>query len=565
MHSPAELIQNYSKLKAERAIYERVWQQVADYIRPIRADFNVERQTGSPRNTTLFDSTGPIAADNFAGGIFGMMTNPSNRWFSLRLEDESMDDDDEVKRWLYEVETRILNSFGPQVSRFYSVLPSLYADLACFGTAVFYSEEIPGTNRINDNVRGLSECVISEDSFGDVNTVYRRFSLTGKQAVEKFGQALSDKTTKAAEKEPFGLIWFIHCVYDNEAYAGPTLDKTKRPFLSQYVEQETKHLVATGGYYEMPYHVPRWSQAAGEVYGRGLGEMVLPDVKMVNRQQETLLQAAQKIANPPLGAPDEGVIKAARTWPGGITYGAIDDQGRQLVKPLFTGGDTGITLQMIQQTQLAIKDGFYFSLMQMVGSPNMTATEFMGRQEEKLRLLGPNLGRIQGEFLSPLIVRRFGLLQRAGQLPEAPAEIQNSPLRVEYVSPLAKMQRSGEAQAVIRYLGVLGQVAQLDPSVVDTTDLDEAMRAVGDGYAVPPKIERGKDAIKELRDQRQQAQQMQQGLAAAEQGGKAAKSIAGAGKDYAQAQQATSGESGAAPIDIGKAVMALRGALKGRG
>ncbi|NJL73012.1 MAG: hypothetical protein HC888_16430 [Candidatus Competibacteraceae bacterium] len=93
---------------------------------------------------------------------------------------------------------------------------------------------------------------------------------------------------------------------------------------------------------------------------------------------------------------------------------------------------------MMEQRRNAVREGFYFSLMQMVGSPNMTATEWMGRQEEKLRLLGPNLGRIQSEFLSPLIKRRFGLLQRAEQLPPPPEEIQGSAMRIEYVSPLAR-------------------------------------------------------------------------------------------------------------------------------
>lgn len=563
--TPQELVLHWNKLKSERSQFERTWQEIADYVRPLRSEFTALRTPGDKRHTRIFDSTPLMAADSFAGGIYGMMTNPANRWFALRLQDEELNEYDPVRDWLYEVETRLLHSFGPQVSRFYSVLPSMYADLACFGTAVFYSEEIPGQGRINDNVRPLSECVIAESAYGEVDTVYRRFALTGKQAVEMFGEGLSERTARAVDKDSFALIHFIHCVYPNAEYKAEKLDQKARPFLSAYIEEETRHLVAESGYYELPYQVPRWAQAAGEVYGRGIGEQVLPDVKMLNRMDETAIKAAQKIADPPLAAPDEGVIKAARTWPGGITYGAIDQNGQQLLRPLFTGGNVGLTQEMMEQRRNAVREGFYFSLMQMVGSPNMTATEWMGRQEEKLRLLGPNLGRIQSEFLSPLIKRRFGLLQRADQLPPPPEEIQGSAMTIEYVSPLARAQMAGEAQAVQRLYQGLGMIAQIDPSVLDNVDHDQAVQILGRGWAVPAKLLRGADQIKELRAQRQQQQAMQQSLQMGAQGADVMKKVADSAKSGAQAGEAAikSGQQPAGGADVGQAIEMLRGVMRG--
>lgn len=541
--SAAELVEHWTKLKAERAQFERVWQDVSDYIRPVRSEFTTTRSPGERRNQRIFDSTPLMAASNFAGGIYGMMTNPANRWFALKLEeDEGADDIDAVQDWLYACETAILNSFGPQSSRFYSVLPALYEDLACFGTAVFYSEEQPGTNRINDNVRPLSECVIAENAWGDVDTVYRRFTLTGKQALEMFPDTLDAKTRQRAEKEPFCTIAFIHCVYPNDDYReGSDLDQKNRPFASVYLEEEARHKVDEGGYYEMPYQVPRWAQAAGEVYGRGIGEQVLPDVKMLNRMDETSIKAAQMIANPPLAAPDEGVIKAARTWPGGITYGAVDNEGRQLLKPLYTGGDVRITIEMMEQRRAAIREAFFFSLMQMVGSPTMTATEVMARQEEKLRLLGPNLGRLQSEFLSPLVERRFGLLLRAGQLPPAPEQLQGQKLRIEYVSPLARAQMAGEAQAVMRFAQALGMMAPIDPSIMDNIDNDEAAQVMGRGWAVPAKVLRAKDTREKIRNQREAQQAFERGLAMAETASKAARNTAAASKDMETAKRELEG------------------------
>ena len=42
---------------------------------------------------------------------------------------------------------------------------------------------------------------------------------------------------------------------------------------------------------------------------------------------------------------------------------------------------------------------------------NMTATEVLQRQEEKMRILGPVMGRLQSELLS-LIIRIFNIMLR---------------------------------------------------------------------------------------------------------------------------------------------------------
>ena len=534
------VVERYSQLKSNRANYESQWQDVAEYTRPIRNEFLGKKTPGDRRYQRTFDASPLLAVDNFASGIYGMMTNPANSWFDLAMDDEDLNDYEPVREWLYDTRGRILQSFGPQVSRFYSVIPMLYADLACFGTAVFYSEEQVGSSRINDTVRALSECCVDENEYGEVDTVYRKFTMGAKNAVNAFPQ-VSERVHKLADKSPYEQVSFIHCVEPDGDYRPNRIGRNSKPFLSLYVEEESKRIVREGGYEEQPYHVPRWSQAAGEIYGRGIGEMVIADVKSLNRMGETQLKVAQKTADPPLGAPDEGVIRQLRTWPGGITYGAIDAQGNQLVKPLYTGGDHRITLEIAEQRRTVIREAFYFSLMQMVGSPDMTATEWLGRQEEKLRLMGPNLGRIQSEFLSPLINRRFGLLLRAGALLPPPEEIAGRTLNVEYVSPLARAQMAGEANAVNRLYASIMPLAELDPSIMDNVDNDEAVQVLAKGFAVNPKIIRGKDERDELRGQRQQMQAMTQGMALAEQGAGALQKGGAGMKSMVEAQAGAQG------------------------
>src|SRR5262249_32263241 len=155
----------------------------------------------------------------------------------------------------------------PQVSRFYTVAPMLYADLACFGNGVFYSEQIEGTGYINDNVRPLSECVVAENALGVIDTVYRKFKMTGRQAAQQFEMKnLAEQTQKQIEQDPFCNIEFLHCVKPNDDYEGELGDKR---FNSIYVETDRRKEVKRSGYHDFPYQVPRWMQCAGESYGRG--------------------------------------------------------------------------------------------------------------------------------------------------------------------------------------------------------------------------------------------------------------------------------------------------------
>jgi hypothetical protein len=234
----------------------------------------------------------------------------------------------------------------------------------------------------------------------------------------------------------------------------------------------------------------------------------------------------------------------------------------------MSGSDTRLTLEMMEQRRQSIREGFYFSLMQMVGSPDMTATEWIGRQEEKLRLLGPNLGRIQSEFLSPLVSRRFGMLNRMMQIPPAPEELQGKKVSVDYVSPLARAQMAGEAQAVVRLYQSIEPIAGIDPTILDNINHDEALSMLAKGWAVPAPVMRAQAEVQQIRESRAQQQQMAQMAQMAQMGGAAFKNVAQGGKEMAAAenQRAQAEQAGATPQkggDMGAAIQMLRKALSG--
>ena len=75
---------------------------------------------------------------------------------------------------------------------------------------------------------------------------------------------------------------------------------------------------------------------------------------------------------------------------------------------------------MEQQRREAISQTFHVDQLLITENRNMTATEVVQRNEEKMRILGPVLGRLQSELLQPMIIRIFNIMLRNKLLPDAP-------------------------------------------------------------------------------------------------------------------------------------------------
>lgn len=145
----------------------------------------------------------------------------------------------------------------------------------------------------------------------------------------------------------------------------------------------------------------------------------------------------------------------------------------------------------------------------------MTATEVHVRVQLIRQLLGPIYGRLQAEYLQPLIERCFGLAYRAGVLPEPPESLQGRDYTIRYISPLARAQRLEEVSAIDNYVASAAQLAAVEPTVLDNINFDEAMRLRGEALGVPTAVRRPADEVRQLRQAREAAQreQMQQAQA----------------------------------------------------
>ena len=125
--------------------------------------------------------------------------------------------------------------------------------------------------------------------------------------------------------------------------------------------------------------------------------------------------------------------------------------------------------------------------------PVKTAYEWSVRVETLRKILGPVFGRLQAEFLQPLVERSFGIAWRANErsgyqlLGRPPASLMGRSFSVRYLSPLAKAQRLEDVASMDRFELSIGTTAQStgDMSILDVYDWEEAQRTRGTLLGVP--------------------------------------------------------------------------------
>ena len=514
------VMERYKTLKAQRVTWEDHWQEIADYFLPRKANITEKHTAGDKRHDQIFDGTATHALELLSSSLNGMLTNTISPWFVLKFRNQMAADNDAANEWLESCAKIMQQVFSR--SNFQQEIFELYHDLITFGTAAMFIEE-DEEDFIKFSTRHIDEVYIAENDKGRIDTIYRRFNLSARAVVQKFGTAVSQDILALEKKDPYKEVEIIHAVYPRADFNPTKKDKKNMPFESVYMEYKNGNELSVSGFKEFPFVVPRYLKASHEIYGRSPAMTALPDVKMLNEMVKTTIKAAQKQVDPPLLVPDDGFLLPVRTVPGGLNFYRSGTRDR--IEPLNIGANNPLGLNMEEQRRDAIRAVFYVNQLMMQQGPQMTATEVIQRNEEKMRLLGPVLGRLQSELLKPLIDRVFNILLRNNQLPPAPEFLSGQDIEIEYVSPLAKAQKSTELQSIMRAIEILGSMANVAP-VFDYVNFDNLVKHLADIVGVPQKILKSQSQVNAERQQAQQQQQEQMQMQQVQQLAKAGGDIA---------------------------------------
>ncbi len=486
-----EIIERAEELKSARLNFEKLWQEVSELVLPRKADFSFYQTQGAPRGRKLFETTAVNAAEMLAAGLHGLMTNPAGKWFSLNWGGKNRPQGKEAAQWLENAENVMRDEISRAAAGFATNIHEVYLDLAVLGTAGLYVGWNESKNCLLFQSRFLGELFIRENAAGQADTVYRLFKMRLEDIVGTWGVSALPETLRslyAQGREGRRDFEIIHLLAPNRR--GGKVGSIEKPVVSVYVLKNERHVLFSGGFEEMPLSIVRWSKATSEVYGRSPAMSALPDIKMIQEMMKETIISAQLSNRPPLLVRDDDQFSPAATVPGGI----IRYSG-EAPKAFSSGANSSIGLDIMNEIRDRIRTAFFNDKLMTTGNVQMTATESLMRGEEKMRLLGPAAGRIQSELLGPMIDRVFGLLLRHGKIPPPPRGIENE-VCVEYVSPLAMIQKQQEAQAVLKTLEAASAVIALEPEAAKVFKGDEIIRKIGSVFGTSQSLMRSSAELK---------------------------------------------------------------------
>ena len=525
--------QRLTSLKGDRSVWDALWDDLARYIMPRKANliYHVQNSPGTQYNDVLFDSTAVQANQVLANGMLSYITPSASAWFSL--DAPSGMDSDSVKQWFQKC-TEILRLELAR-SNFAAEIHEYYNDSGAFGTACIVV--MPGKQAsLNFQTQSIASYYIAEDDEGIVDTLFRELNYDIRKLVQKFGiDALSPKMKEAWAKfqecgKIEGTFPIGHAIYprsDDDREPGKA-DKKNKPWASVYWSVGDNHVIENTGFDEKPFFAGRFLKWGDSVYGYCPGWMALPEARQVNFLVKQMDALAEVSAFPRFLVPstmvDEVDLRA-----GGMTV-FNENMPNALPKEWMTGGRYDIGLDREKLKKEAIEKAFYVDMFKMFASldKQMTAREVAERSAEKLVQFTPAFDRLTTEVISPLLRRCFGILTRAGKFPAAPTELQinteNGPAipdpEISYNSRIALAIKSLENTAFYRSMELLGPMAANRPDILDNFDLDTIARDSSRNDGMPADWLLDEDERDKIRDARaqeiQKAQEMQMALAASE-------------------------------------------------
>ena len=507
------------QLYMERSTYEATWSDLSKFINPWRGEFDEtgQRTNGNRRDDKILDPYPMQAHAKCAAGMHSGLTSPSRPWFELSLQDQEKARFHTVKLWLDDCKEIMMAIYAK--SNVYNMLLQIESELAQFGTgAALLLQDFDTAVWCRPYTCG--EYAGGVDSRGRSCQFARKFRMLAWQMVKEFGlENVSEGVRSAYESRNYTDYFEVHfLVEENPSYDPEGTGFGNFKWRAYYWEVAGSRFLKVSGYHEKPFLMPRWTVVANSTYGIGPGHTCLGDCKQVQKLEKADLRMLDQLADPALVIPN-GVSSVSRL-PG--TQTRVPAGTNSQIYPLFqVTGSRQDVLNKLQEKHQLIAAAFYNDLFVMLSqqdNPQMTAREVAERHEEKLLMLSPVLEQMHNEVLIPLTKRTFEICMRNGVFPEMPEEIRGlEELKVEFVSLLAQAQKMVDTPAIERTVAFAGNLAGINPEIMDNLDLDTALRKHAALNGAPEDILRDEADVQKIRQARaeQQAQQQQVQQAAA--------------------------------------------------
>lgn len=523
-------------MKAARLPYEDEWKEISRYAQPSRSRFlqsEANRQF-KRSNKAVYNAHGILAFRTLAGGMTSGLSSPSRPWFRLTSFDDDLAQSQDVKEWLAEVEKRMYAFLAG--TNFYGAVRTNYAELGLFGTAATVMTEHDEAGAVCHPLTAGEYWIACGDK-AEPDTLYRRAPMTVAQTVASFDWSMiSPRVRDMYDRAQYEqIVNVMHAIEPNDDRDATKIDNHNKPWRSFYWDADDgdklNGMLRLSGMEEQPFWAPRWETCGGDSYGTCPGHDSLPDMRELQLQTKRKTEATGFMVKPEKIAP----ASVKLTGQAGNVVSASASDAQKVEVPYELPYQVGeIIMQDMARCQQSVDSltyaDLFMAITNMQGVQPRNMDEIASRNEEKMSQLGPVIERVNTEMLEVAIDRTFGIMQRKQMLPQAPEQFQGHPIKVDFVSVLAQMQRMVGLGQLEKTVSMIISLAGANPEALDKLNIDATIDEYADRTGSPPKIlhsDKDVEAVRAARAQQQQMAQIASLMPAAKAGTEAMQNVAG--------------------------------------
>lgn len=505
-----KLLERYKSAKGRQTNWRDNYREAVEYTLPERETFDEwtkgEKKDGAGE---VFDSTAKNATAKFVSNIQSSLVPPFKKWINLEAGAEIPDSQKPAANKQLEEVTDLMFSVI-QNSSFDIMSAESFFDLA-IGTGVLLVTRGEGDSPIRFTSVPLSQIYLEEGASGRADEVYREHSVPVRAIPEMWEDAkLTEQMREDIELKPNKSVRLLEAtvpskitVYDINTDS----DVEVNGYIYYVLDRKTKEVLVRREQESSPWIVFRWSTLPGEVYGRGPVLNALPDIKTLNKTKELILKNASLAVAGAWTAVDDGIVNIdnIQIQPGAIIPVSSNGGGISgaTLAPLQTGSRFDVGQIIVNDLKMAINEALFAEPLGPVNLPVKTATEVAFRQQELAKRIGSSFGRLQYEFITPLVNRILYLLEEQGLIDLQSFRVDGRIIAIKNQSPLASSQGLEEFMSMTRWMefvtNAYGQQANLL-----LTDPQKVIELAGGSLDVPKDIMPDPERYEEIRQMLQQ-------------------------------------------------------------
>jgi hypothetical protein len=546
-----DIMQQGNKRFADHDLILPLWQTLAENFHVMRADFTRVRSPSEEFASFLMTGRPAMAFRELQNSLSGMLRPRDQQWFHPRTHSEKVNKAPDSRGWLDwagEVQRRIM--YDPR-AQFVRSTKEGDGDFCLTGNAIITVDPNRFMDGISYRCWHPRDVAWGEGADRAINRVDFKWDPEATELLELFKNntgeyALSPKIAEAAKSvDKLRKIKCRRMLIPADDYDMPAAKRGGLGWVSVYIDCENETILEEVATRTMRAVLPRWVTVSNSVIAYSPSAIyALPDARMLQEITLTILEAGQKVVDPPMIAVGEAINGAVNLYAGAITQvdADYDEREGEVLRPI-TLKPEGLQFAANREEVIskALDEAFFRNRIGMpTVTKEMTAFETQKMYEDFIRGALPLFEPVEVEYNAALCSETFDVARDMGAFGspyDMPQALRGQELRFEFDSPLQQAAERAKIGQFQQSIQIVSEGAQLDPNVRANFDTDKATRDTLGATGGPSEWIRTEDDANAIK---QQEAQRQQAAAAAEQmasGADVASKVANAGESAGRAAQ----------------------------